>query len=177
MRPITKGLLGLVAVIALLQAGLVVSMMWPLEPLSSVMRTHWFWFRLPLLILSAIVAVAGLTTLLIALFRRSTTKDLRIKGNRGELVVTKSAVERGLVTAIARDHEVQQVEAKVKMKGNRVTEAKIRAGQLQLADAQGLAEAIEATATKQLKQMLGVDVAKVRVRLHNTPSSKSVPVI
>lgn len=177
MRPITKLFLGVLAVLALLQAAIVVGMAWPIGPSRALIRANWFWLRFPLLVLTGIIAVMALVALVVSLFRRSTSRDLHISGNQGDLVIAKAAVERSVAAAIAAEHHVRDITVATKMYRRRVARAKVKVTQAEVTDAQALAAAVEQTTKQQLERTLGVTVDKVRVRIQQAAPSKSVSVI
>lgn len=177
MRPITKIVLAIIALLVLLQAAIVVGIAWPIPAIDDFTAVHWSWLRIVLLTLTAITAAAALLLLLGVLFRRSSTRDLHIKTARGELVMSKKAVEKSVATAVAKTHDIKNVGVQLQLRRQQVTKATIRVTQWQVQDAKSLGDAIEATVRHQLAQTLGVPVRRVRVRVKQADRADAANVI
>ncbi|WP_155287095.1 alkaline shock response membrane anchor protein AmaP [Lacticaseibacillus zhaodongensis] len=176
MRPSTKVILALVAILVLLQAAVVTAVVWPLTSISNL-SLIWEWLRIVVLALTAVVAVVGLGLLGVALLRRSSSRDLHIKTDRGELVLSKQAVEKSVAAAVASEHDVKDVQADVKLRRNEVTRAKVTVSQWQVADAQNLGQTIESTVRDELAATLGVPVRRVRIRIQQAKGKAAAQVI
>lgn len=166
MRPITKALLGLVAVIGIGQSLAVMALTWPLPGA----RAWWLHYFQPLhWVLFGLAAFVGLTfviLLLTAVFTRSTTSKLVLTNDRGTLSVSKQAVENAVAKAVVATHPVKGVTVAATMHKSQIKKAAIEAYSIDPNDLRGQAEEIERTAQAKLERLLGVPVKHLSVRLH-----------
>lgn len=171
MRPLTKALLGLVAVIGIVQALAVMALTWPLAGARSVLLFYWHPAHWVLFGLAAFVGLAFLIMLVVAMVRPSTSNKLVLANDRGALSVSKQAVENAVAKAVAAAHPVKGVTVDAKMHKTQVKQATIDAYSLESTDLKTQSEAIEATAQTKLERLLGVPVKKIKVNLH--PGTKA----
>ncbi|MFD1393279.1 alkaline shock response membrane anchor protein AmaP [Lacticaseibacillus jixianensis] len=166
MRPITKALLGLVAVVGIVQSLAVMALTWPVTAVRAWLLLYWQPLHWVLFGLAAFVGLAFLIMLLAAVLTRSTTTNLVLANDRGDLSVSKQAVENAVAKSVAATHPVKGVAVAATMHKSAVKKAEIDAYSLEPTDLKAQAEAIKQTAHDKLEQMLGVPVKQIKVHLH-----------
>ncbi|WP_203623389.1 alkaline shock response membrane anchor protein AmaP [Lacticaseibacillus sp. 866-1] len=171
MRPLTKAGLGMVAIIGLVQALAVMALTWPLAGVRTWLLLYWQPAHWVLFGLAAFVGLAFLIMLLVAVLRPSTTTKLVLANDRGDLSVSKQAVENAVAKAVAAAHPVKGVTVDAKMHKTQVKQATIDAYSLEPTNLKTQVEGIEATAQGKLERLLGVPVKKIKVNLH--PGTKA----
>ncbi|QEA31775.1 alkaline shock response membrane anchor protein AmaP [Secundilactobacillus malefermentans] len=175
MCPILKLGLALVSIIGILQAiwfALLVepTNRWTSQLVSWQADQPWLsWVGVTFSIVAALICIA---LLFYATFKRSTTSQLQVRGERGKLTINKQAVEKTVKHAVLEKHSVSTVAVNVKLrKTQEAATAKVKATMTQpQTDWAGESRAIEKTAKAALEHCLGVDVKKVNVAL--TPASR-----
>ncbi|WP_127848745.1 alkaline shock response membrane anchor protein AmaP [Lacticaseibacillus hulanensis] len=165
MRSVVKFGLGLVAVIGLLQALLVAAYVWPVVPIDTWLDNYWVITRWILLGMTAVVFATFLVLLLIAVLRRTTTDQLVIKHDRGSIKLSRRAIESSVAKAVAAEYPVRSVDVDVKMHKKQVARAEVTTALTTSAAALDVGKAIEATVKTHLRELLGVDVAQVMVKI------------
>ncbi|MFD1318581.1 alkaline shock response membrane anchor protein AmaP [Loigolactobacillus zhaoyuanensis] len=170
MRPIFKFGLGLLAIVGLLEAvwfGLLIE---PSASWSGPMmqwQQNQIWLSWVGLILAIIAGLIFLVLFLIALFKRSTTTQLSMKTEKGQLNISRAAVEKSVKYAVQEQHPVTAVNVNVQLhKHKAVATAQVDATLTAATkDLVGISHAIEATAKRELTERLGLSVKKVAVHL------------
>lgn len=171
MRPITKISLAIVALIGILQAGLVATLVWPLNPLAAWLTVSRPALRWSLLGLSAVVLATFVVMLLVAVLRQATTTKLIVKSPQGQLVLSRQAVANTIAQAIVSDHAVKNVNVDVQLLKHRQTvKVFVEATSLQGSDLTTVGKQIEATARKKVTQTLKLTAKSVQVSLHPATS-------
>ncbi|KRN23540.1 alkaline shock response membrane anchor protein AmaP [Lacticaseibacillus camelliae] len=171
MRPLTKALLGLVAVIGIVQALAVMALTWPLAGVRAWLLVYWQPAHWVLFGLAAFVGITFLIMLLVAVLRPATTTKLTLASDQGDLSVSKRAVENTVAKAVAAEHPVKGVAVAATMHKSHVKQATIDAYSLDPTDLKAQAAGIEKTAQTKLEHLLGVPVKKIKVNLH--PGAKA----
>jgi len=92
MRPITKIMLGIIAVGGLLQSVGFGLLLWPSREFTRFYLQQVVWLRPTMIGLTGLVALVFLIMLLVAIFRRSTAQSLILAGEDGDLTLDKSAI-------------------------------------------------------------------------------------
>ncbi|MFC6171461.1 alkaline shock response membrane anchor protein AmaP [Loigolactobacillus jiayinensis] len=169
MRPILKVGLAILAIFGLLQAvwfsllveptGRWAGQLWQWQQMQPGVA----WFGVGLAVLAGVVFLA---LLLLAVFKRSTTSQLSVSTDRGQLNLSRSAIEKSVKYAVQQQHSVTDVQVKVQLRKNAAATAQVAATVLQKkTDMVGTSKAIEVTAKNELATRLGVPVKKVNVHL------------
>ncbi|KRO17851.1 hypothetical protein IV56_GL001978 [Lacticaseibacillus saniviri JCM 17471 = DSM 24301] len=160
-------ILGIVAVIGILQALLVGAMLWPVEPINRWLITYWSEMRMSLLVASAVVLVTFVVILLVALLRRSSVQDLTLSSNQGDVVISKRAIENMVSKTISSRHPVKNVVVDVDLYQRRsATKVKVDAHSLKQTELAEEGKRIEQTAKDKLAEVLGVPVKHATVHVH-----------
>ena len=165
MKPITKGLFGLVAVCGLLQSVGFGLLLWSNRDFTRFYLQQAVWLR-PLMIgLTGLVLLVFLIMLLVAIFRRSTANALILAGDDGDLTLDKSAIENTVAKAIVARHFAKSVDVDVSIRKKQVARMRIAAFSGNGKELKQEAKQIEETARQKLQECLGVPVKHVRVQL------------
>lgn len=167
MRPITKVVLGFVAIIGILQALLVATLAWPLNPLATWLVVTDQYLRWGLLGLSAVVLATFIVMLLVSILRQSTSTHLVVKSKQGNLSLSRQAVANVVAKSVASEHPVKNVSVDVKMLNRQqVAKVSVEASSLNNTDLAEEGKRIEATAKQKLMETLGIATKGVHVTLH-----------
>jgi uncharacterized membrane protein (DUF485 family) len=126
---------------------------------------------------SILVALFALVMLIVALASRTSEKDLKLQGGKGNLTVPKKSMEQIVDKAIAANHRVGNIQSKVRVKGNDQVQAQVSVEDLSDSNYKVNAKEIQKTAEDSLERHLGM---KSHVKVQVIPrkqSSKSLKVI
>ena len=166
MRPITKIMLGIIAVGGLLQSVGFGLLLWPSREFTRFYLQQVVWLRPTMIGLTGLVALVFLIMLLVAIFRRS----LILAGEDGDLTLDKSAIENTVAKAVVAQHFAKSVAVAVSIRKKQVARMRIEAFSGNSKDLKAEAKQIEETARQKLQACLGIPVKHVRV--HLLPATK-----
>lgn len=170
MRPITKIMLGIIAVGGLLQSVGFGLLLWPSREFTRFYLQQVVWLRPTMIGLTGLVALVFLIMLLVAIFRRSTARSLILAGKDGDLTLDKSAIENTVAKAVVAQHFAKSVAVAVSIRKKQVARMRIEAFSGNSKDLKAEAKQIEETARQKLQACLGIPVKHVRV--HLLPATK-----
>ncbi|MCH4170071.1 MAG: alkaline shock response membrane anchor protein AmaP [Lactobacillus sp.] len=181
MRKTAKILLSLVALFGLLQVVWFAALVYPI-PTVSAWLAPWRQNSLYQYIglgLAAFSALVFLTLLMIALFRRQTTRQLSFDSNKGQLNIDQGAVAKTIRHTVAENYPVQNVDVAVRLvKRQKAAVATVDAVLFHSENLVGISQAIKEAVVTQLQQSLGVPVKKVTVNLQaateNRPAARVI---
>ena len=165
MKPLTKVLIGIVAVCGLIQSIGFGLLLWPSREFTRFYLQHVIWLRATMLGLTALVTLVFIVMLLVAVFRRSTANALILAGEDGDLTLDKSAIENTVAKAIVAQHFAKSVDVGVSIRKKQVARMRIEAFSGNAKDLKQEAQRIEETAREKLQACLGIPVKHVRVHL------------
>ena len=120
MRPITKIMLGIIAVGGLLQSVGFGLLLWPSREFTRFYLQQVVWLRPTMIGLTGLVALVFLIMLLVAIFRRSTARSLILAGEDGDLTLDKSAIENTVAKAVVAQHFAKSVAVAVSIRKKQV---------------------------------------------------------
>ncbi|WP_270216779.1 alkaline shock response membrane anchor protein AmaP [Pediococcus pentosaceus] len=181
MSRTSKILLSLMAVITLIQTVWFVSSEMFIPYLTdffeSMRTTNSRLTEVVAIVFGVIVALFALIMLIIALSSRTSEKDLKLQGGRGKLTIPKKSMEQIVDKSIAENHQVGNIQTKVRVRGNDRIQAQVSVEDISDGNYDVNAKEIQETVQDSIQRHLGM---KSHVKVQIIPrkqSSKSLKVI
>lgn len=181
MSRTSKTLLSLMAVITLIQAlwfvALEVYIPYVTDFFNSVKTMDENFIEVMAIVFAVVVALFALVMLIVALTSRSSERDLKLKDGKGNLTVPKKAMEKIIDKSIVNNHQVGNVQTKVKVHGRDRLQVRVQVEDLTDSNYGVNAKDIQQTVQDNVQRHLGM---KSNVKVQVIPrerSTKSLKVI
>lgn len=170
MNKLTKTMIGLASFLGLCQVAWFILLVYPLEFVDQqAINFNWLpeqWVNNIGLGLGVISGLIFLYLLLLALFSPPKNRQMIIKTDRGELALSRKAVEKTISQAIISKHRLKDVYVQTTFKGRQPkVSAEIKAKVLDNNDIDKQAMAVKETAQQALRQVFDMPIKAVNVKL------------
>ncbi|MGF2384125.1 alkaline shock response membrane anchor protein AmaP [Lentilactobacillus otakiensis] len=170
MNRFTKFLIWVVGLIGIVQSAWLVGLVVPIDHVSSTIgktaQTGTPSILVTAIAISVIVALVSLIMIITAICTPRKADQLRFKSSNGRLTISKSAIEKILQNRIMEQGNVNDVKVKLRLRTkNRVARVTVTAVDKLNQDLVQLGEEIQTIVTKQVQQLMDVEVKKVRVKV------------
>lgn len=170
MRKLTKLLILIVSLVAIVQtvwlAGMVLPVRWLSSAVLPTSQTSELWLQVAVMTIAVIIGLAAITGGCIALLAPKKVNQLEFRSPNGRLTISKRAVEKILGETIATRTQVSDVKVTVKITGKR-RDARVRvsATNRRESDLVSLGETIEQIIVDELTRLMAVSIKKVHVNV------------
>lgn len=169
MSRMTKVLLVLVALLGIIQTVWFMTIVYPLQGVITFfnnLNLPQQWIRYTGLGLGILAGLAFLVMFLYALFAPAKHKNINFSSNKGDLTISKDAIEKMVCHKVQENPAIEDVDVRVNLTGSKQkSEAKILAKSARHEDLVQQGEQIKEAVTAQLNEVLGIPVKKVVVKL------------
>lgn len=175
MNKLVKLVLGLIGIIDLIAAIWFVALIYPIKYVSD------FFISLPMkedymqiigLIFAGVLILTAITICFWVLLSARSRQDVEFKTAKGQLVLSKNAIEKTITNSIKENYNLEDVTTNVKLLKKK-SKANIKATTLTDVNLVEYGKDIEQFTSSKLTELLGIPVKKVIINLSTEKSKNS----
>lgn len=175
MNKLSKLILSIVGILNLIAAIWFAALLYPIEYISDFVKglpMNEQYMQVVGLTLASVIALTGLSLCFWVLISAKIHKDVEYKTNKGQLVLSKNAIEKTITNDIKENYDLRDVDVSVKLLGKKM-KANISAITSENNNLLEYGKNIEKFSNEKLHELVGIPVKKVIVKLSSIDSNNN----